>query len=497
ADKTIVYVNPSFTRLYGYPPEAVVGHPPDVLNSGHHTDAFWEAVWDQAASGRPWTGLVVNRRANGTVVEVEAVIAPVFDGTGSVASYVQTDRDVTRERELESAMVREAHERETIEAALERIDPGATVEEIAAVACAEIMNLPGIDSACVIELVAGRGRMVASAGRFILAAGQWIPEARAAHLMARAPHGPWLEPWEALPEYGTYGEEVAAAGIRTLAIAPVRGPSGVLGVLAVGSASSEAAVFLVDRLPALATFGALLGAMTAPHLEKRRLEAAERTGIASIIEAESFWPAFQPIVELRSGLIVGHEALTRFEDGRRPDLVFGFAAQAGLGIELELATLRAILKASQALPEDTYLNLNVSPDLVRSREMGALLEGLARPIALELTEHAVIDDYDRLRDDLKFLGPNVRLAVDDAGAGYASLRHILELKPDFVKLDIALVHRINRDAARQALIARDRLFRRASADSPRGRGNRDRRRAASHHRARGLVRPGLPARAPT
>ncbi len=453
ADRTIVYVNPSFTRLYGYDADQVVGRPPDVMNSGHHTDAFWGAVWDQAGAGRPWSGLVVNRRANGTVIEVEAVIAPVFDAAGSVASYVQTDRDVTRERELESAMVREAHEREAIEAALERIDPDATVEEIAAVACAELMHLPGIDWANVIELAAGRGRMIASAGRFVLPSGHWIPEARAAHLIARASHGPWVEPWEALPEYGTYGEQVASAGIRTVAIAPVRGPSGLLGVLSVGSTASEISSFLVDRLPALATFGALLGAMTAPHLEKRRIEAAERTGIASIIEAHSFWPAFQPIVELRSGLIVGHEALTRFEDGRRPDLVFGFAAQAGLGIELELATLRAILRASIVLPEDTYLNLNVSPDLVRSREMGGLLEGVARPIALELTEHAVIDDYDRLRDDLKFLGPNVRLAVDDAGAGYASLRHILELKPDFVKLDIALVHRINRDAARQALIA--------------------------------------------
>ena len=147
SDRTIAYVNPSFTRLYGFTSKEVVGHPPDVLNSGHHTDAFWEAAWDQVRSGTAWTGLIVNRRADGGVIEVEAVIAPVFDAAGAVASFVQTDRDVTRERELESAMVRDAYERETIESALQRIDPATTVEEMAAVACVEIMHLPGIEAA--------------------------------------------------------------------------------------------------------------------------------------------------------------------------------------------------------------------------------------------------------------------------------------------------------------------------------------------------------------
>ncbi len=453
SDRTIAYVNPSFTRLYGFSPTDVVGHPPDVLNSGRHSDAFWDAVWEQVQSGTAWSGLVVNRRADGGAIEVDAVIAPVFDAAGAVASFVQTDRDVTRERELESAIVREAYERETIESALQRIDPATTVEEMSAVACGEIMHLPGIDAAWVIELVAGRGRVVASSGLYPIAPGQWIPDLRAIHLAQHAALGPWTEPWSTRPEYGSQGEEIAASGIRNLAIAPLHGPAALFGVLVIGTTEPPEAANLVERLPALATFGSIVGALAAPQLEKRRQALSDRTGVEAIIETRSFWPVFQPIVELRSGLIVGHEALTRFEDGRRPDLVFGFAASAGVGIELEVATLREALLASAALPSDTYLNLNVSPDLVRSRELKGLLADATKPIALELTEHAVIDDYDQLREDLKFLGTNVRLAVDDAGAGYASLRHILELKPDFVKLDIALVHRINRDAARQALIA--------------------------------------------
>jgi EAL domain-containing protein (putative c-di-GMP-specific phosphodiesterase class I) len=76
----------------------------------------------------------------------------------------------------------------------------------------------------------------------------------------------------------------------------------------------------------------------------------------------------------------------------------------------------------------------------------------ARPLALEVTEHVPIEDYSELRRALLECGP-AHVAVDDAGAGYASLRHILELQPDVVKLDIGLVRNIDSDPARQALVA--------------------------------------------
>jgi EAL domain-containing protein (putative c-di-GMP-specific phosphodiesterase class I) len=83
----------------------------------------------------------------------------------------------------------------------------------------------------------------------------------------------------------------------------------------------------------------------------------------------------------------------------------------------------------------------------------ALPRAVDRPIVLEITEQVAIADYGATRNGLAALGPNVRLAVDDAGAGYASMRHILELAPDFVKLDISLVRHIDADPDRQALIA--------------------------------------------
>jgi EAL domain-containing protein (putative c-di-GMP-specific phosphodiesterase class I) len=201
------------------------------------------------------------------------------------------------------------------------------------------------------------------------------------------------------------------------------------------------------------TFGSIVGTLIRPGLKARRRETADRTALRAIIDTSAFTPFFQPIVDLWDGSVVGHEALTRFADGRPPNLVFGEASRAGLGIDLETACLRRSIETSVHLPTSGYLSLNTSPDLVLSGRLGPILANVARPVILEITEHVEIENYVGLRRELKRLGSSVRLAVDDAGAGYASFRHILELAPDFVKIDLDLVRGVDAEPARQALIA--------------------------------------------
>jgi len=115
--------------------------------------------------------------------------------------------------------------------------------------------------------------------------------------------------------------------------------------------------------------------------------------------------------------------------------------------------------ASASLPDGIWLSVNVSPALVLSGEtLGRILARVGRPVILEITEHVPVADYPVLRGAIDRLGPQVRLAIDDAGAGFASFRHILELRPDFVKLDMGLVRGIDADPARQALVAGMRFF---------------------------------------
>lgn len=186
--------------------------------------------------------------------------------------------------------------------------------------------------------------------------------------------------------------------------------------------------------------------------ERRRMEEL-RERIRTIVSRRAFAPVFQPIVRLDDGQLLGYEALTRFADGVPPDRQFAAAAEAGLGPDLEMACLAAAIGQAGNLVGAHWLSLNVSPDLIMdSGRLASALTGEAQ-IVLEITEHARIADYDALRCALRSVGPDLKWAVDDAGAGYASFRHILELQPAFVKLDMGLVRAIDQDPARQALVA--------------------------------------------
>ncbi len=177
--------------------------------------------------------------------------------------------------------------------------------------------------------------------------------------------------------------------------------------------------------------------------------------IRSTIANRSLETHFQPIVDLRSGQAVGAEALARFaqQPVRPPDVWFAEAASFGLGVELELTALDLAIEQLHRLPSGLYLSVNASVEAITSDRFRAVLADVpAERIVLELTEHTPIVDYpgfERSIRDLRASG--LRLAVDDAGSGFSSFRHILDLQPDVIKLDIGLTHGIDRDPARQAL----------------------------------------------
>jgi EAL domain-containing protein (putative c-di-GMP-specific phosphodiesterase class I) len=164
---------------------------------------------------------------------------------------------------------------------------------------------------------------------------------------------------------------------------------------------------------------------------------------------------FQPIVDLKSGDAIGTEALSRFADRstRAPDEWFAEAAEVGLGIELEVAALDSALEQLPQLPSNLYLSLNASVETIMSDDFAARIGDVpAERIVLELTEHTEVGDYANFGRGLESLrSQGVRLAVDDTGAGFASLQHVLNLQPDVIKLDVGLTRGIDRDPARRAL----------------------------------------------
>jgi EAL domain-containing protein (putative c-di-GMP-specific phosphodiesterase class I) len=162
---------------------------------------------------------------------------------------------------------------------------------------------------------------------------------------------------------------------------------------------------------------------------------------------------YQPIVCLQTGLVAGVEALSTFPeaDGRTTAQWYSDAALAGATTALELAAAGSALALMPKLPG--FLSLNVTVETLCAPKFPRLLaDQPLEQVVLELSEHDPITDYAPV---LAALAPlrarGLRLAVDDAGAGFASLRHVLQLAPDFVKLDLSLVRDVATDPARQAL----------------------------------------------
>jgi EAL domain-containing protein (putative c-di-GMP-specific phosphodiesterase class I) len=210
-------------------------------------------------------------------------------------------------------------------------------------------------------------------------------------------------------------------------------------------------------LNTLRLFAAFAGRLLETQAKSQQSCASKRSRIESVLAERSYGVVYQPIVHLVENRIVGHEALARFraDPQRTPDKWFDEAGQVGLQKELEIALIEAALQGFDRLPADSYLSLNVSPETILA---GAVSEVLARQpldrLMLEVTEHALVQDYERLAEALEPLRrEGLRLAVDDAGAGYASFRHILKLKPDVIKLDASLIRNVDSDTGCRALAA--------------------------------------------
>jgi EAL domain-containing protein (putative c-di-GMP-specific phosphodiesterase class I) len=186
--------------------------------------------------------------------------------------------------------------------------------------------------------------------------------------------------------------------------------------------------------------------------------------VQRIIESESIDTAFQPIFDLVTRRVTGVEALARFnaKPTAPPDVWFAAAEKSGQGQSLELLAIRLALRNVAYLPDGLYIALNVSPRTLTSPELlTTLLDSGVPPnrLVVEVTEHASIPDYtpfQQARERLRLSG--IRLAVDDAGSGYASFRHIVSLAPDIIKLDRGLIAGIDEDEARRALVAAVVMF---------------------------------------
>jgi EAL domain-containing protein (putative c-di-GMP-specific phosphodiesterase class I)/CheY-like chemotaxis protein len=260
----------------------------------------------------------------------------------------------------------------------------------------------------------------------------------AVSLRLRAAGGPWIEPLG-------WGQEL-------IACAPVGSAATPTGVLYLVAHDGDGADPVVGRraLSAAGDFATVASTLL-------RVAAQAEGAAPMVIDLAAPVPGdlagvFQPVVDVRSGSVVGWEGLTRFARGAAAS-EFARAAAAGRSAELEILAASRLVDAGRDLPGGQFLAVNLSPRVVvqHGNELHELLDRAGRPMVIELTEHDPVGDYPGLRRALARLP--ARVSVDDAGAGFSTLRHVMLLEPDYVKLDRSWVAGIDSDPARQALVA--------------------------------------------
>ena len=449
-----VEVNPAMCALVGWSREELLGRNLAELVVDGESEADPEAVgqWiafrarpGETASSKGYARL---RRRDGTICEAEYTVATNVEP----GIHLGVFRDATERRQSE----RLTRQRQNIFEALVRMPADSTVTDLSEAVCRAMVVPGGFPQVAILS--------VEPPSRIAIIGAAMEPETRAAGLppvvegpraeaiIARARSGAWVDDWS-----DARGEPshtlVQGLPISAVAWAPIVADGRVIALLAVGG--TVPAAEQQQRLSYLVDLASLIaGSTLGRSLREHSTRVASRTRIQTVLDAGAFHPVFQPLVDVASGQVIGYEALTRFSDGGAPDVVFAEAAASGISLDLEIATARVALEAAGSLPANRPININVSPELILAREpLGTMLRRWGFGVVLEITEHSEVTDYAALRAAIVELGPQVRLAVDDAGAGFSSLRHILELGPTMVKLDITLIRDIDTDLARQALVA--------------------------------------------
>ena len=257
--------------------------------------------------------------------------------------------------------------------------------------------------------------------------------------------------------------------LRSMLVAPLPYGDKIIGVLKVVSPWVKA--YGPNDVRTLELLNTLIGAAIANAAQHENFSSGQPS--ASVIDAlalglareriqrtlsmEDFEIVCQPIVNIETGTICGFETLSRFSamPGRSPDKWFEEAGRVNLGIELEIVAIQKSLAMLQRTPHHTYVAINASPATIMRREVEALcLQHETDRIVFEITEHTSVDDYDALNACITRLRRfGIRFSIDDFGAGFSSLRHILRLRPDFIKLDKTLTRGIDVESSNQQMVS--------------------------------------------
>jgi PAS domain S-box-containing protein len=449
--RSIVYVNDAFRQRAGYQGTEALGYKPEILDALTEHPGERAEAWARAREGHTWSAPATARSRSGEALSVQLTISPILDEDGEVLNYVVVLHEAAHATPLRPAD-RSPQVQAEITGAMARARSARSPLEALGEACAQVSHLNDVTVAAVLAFREG------DIAEVVLArpdAGE-VPGPAAGDgpaLRRRAEAGAWAGGCGAIGHEGLSHTKTRPGGCPAV-YAPIHGSSGVAGVLC---AVLRPGVSPGDQQATLATvqqLASMIGAIAGNEFSRWARRTLTADAISEILEEHAFWPVFQPIIDLEDDATAGWEAFTRFADGTPPADRFRDADEAGVGLILEEATLAAAVLASANLPEGGWLSLNVSSAMVMERER--LYRGFARlerPAVLELGDLPPWAFAGQVDAALHSLPGGVKLAVDGAGGMSASLLALVHFQPSFIKVDPDLIHGIDHDPIRRALVA--------------------------------------------
>lgn len=452
----IVYANATAARTSGYALSELVDAHPRILGNGWRSQDFYDESEKVLQSGLPWRGVFINRRKSGETYQEDATISPICDAQGSTIAYVEIKKDLTVVSHVERDLMQVRSDHEAIAQLMREVSTNGSLRDIAQSFCDAVVRLANVDVAVVLHTLSGtKMRTIAVSGTTLFDGARTEPYDAlvASSVLEQVANGPvriLLTPGE-WPGDEELRQHLLEDGVAWVVVVPIVFDGKMIATLNLASRDPATEMSVDSRLPLFEEMGLYAGALFGSRIITFEEEAELHAVVKGIIDQGSFRTVFQPIVDMGTHETVGYEALTRFDDGVAPAQRFADATIVGLGTDLVCATAAAALRVADSLPEEAFLTLNFSAPAILNGSAARVVGGARRPIVIEITEHELAGDYAAVKEAIMGI-PGCRFAIDDMGAGHTSLIQVVELAPQFVKLDISLVCGVDTSPKRQALV---------------------------------------------
>ena len=475
ADQLIRSVNRAFTDITGYSQQEVLGQKPSILASGRHDSVFYDQMWQQLNSLGHWHGEIWNRRRNGEIYPEWLAINAAKNATGEVTHYVAVFNDQSERRAADERIQFLAHFD-----VLTRLPNRSHMQDRAALA---IQNAAR-DSHRLALLLLDLDRFKTINESLGHSAGDTLLQVAAERIKAALGPGQMVarqggdEFIVLLPSIIDPGEAtMAAERIIQCFAQPVDLHSHAISITAsigISIYPEDGRDFdmLVRNADAAMYHAKSIGRNSfkfyTADLNARAIEVlAIESQLRFALDRNEFVLHYQPQVDMKTGEIVGAEALIRWNHSTLgllgPGRFIAVAEERGFIVQLGNWVIREACRQLAAwhncgLPPIT-LAVNLSAlqfrqhDLVATLEHALAANGLpGSALDIEVTESVVMEDVDttvQTIDAIKRMG--ALLSIDDFGTGYSSLSYLKRFKADKLKIDRSFVQDIPNDADDSAI----------------------------------------------